>query len=159
MSTLPPSLSPATSVSVPPPPRGWFSRNWKWFVPLIVITPILLFTLFIGGIVAFVFGVMKSSEPYKHAVQVVTHDPQALQALGSPVEIGSLVSGSTNETNGIGQANLSIPVHGSAHAGKLYLIAEKSGAEWEYQKLQLWVDGESGGIDLLHHTPVAPEDK
>ena len=159
MSTLPPAFSPASSVAAPPPARSWFSRNWKWFVPLVVITPILLFTLFIGGIVAFVFGIMKSSEPYKHGVQVVTHDPQALRALGAPVEIGSLVSGSTHETNGIGDANLAIPVHGSVHAGKLYVIAEKSDREWEYKKLQLWVDGEPNGIDLLHHNIVVPEDK
>ncbi len=124
-----------------------------------VITPILLLTLFVGGIFAFVFGIMKSSEPYKHGVEVVSHDPQALQALGSPVETGSLVSGNVNESNGSGDANLSIPVHGSTHAGKLYVIATKSGGGWEYQKLQLWVDGQSEGIDLLHHTTVTPDEK
>src|SRR5258708_18000676 len=159
MSTLPPAFSPANSVAAAPPPRSWFSRNWKWFVPLVVITPILLFTLFIGGIIALVFGIVKSSEPYKHGVQVVTHDPHALRALGSPVEIGSLVSGSTNETGASGEANLAIPVHGSAHAGQLYVIAEKSGPEGEYKKLQLWGDGDPNGIELLHHTIVVPEDK
>src|SRR5258708_5519295 len=127
-----PSFSPSAFASSPPPNPSWFSRNWKWFVPVIVITPILLLTLFIGGIFAFVFGIMKSSEPYKHTVEVVTHDPQALQALGAPVEIGRLVSGNVNTVEDSGEADLSIPVHGSVHEGKVYVIAKKSSGVWHY---------------------------
>ncbi len=154
-----PSFSPSAFASSPPPNPSWFSRNWKWFVPVIVITPILLLTLFIGGIFAFVFGIMKSSEPYKHTVEVVTHDSQALQALGAPVEIGRLVSGNVNTTEDSGEADLSIPVHGSAHEGKVYVIAKKSSGVWHYEKIQLWVNGESSGLDLLHHATVSPEER
>jgi len=125
----------------------------------VVITPILLFTLLIGGIFTFVFGIMKSSEPYKHTVEIVTHDPQAIQVLGAPVEIGRLVSGNVNTTEDSGEADLSIPVHGTAHEGKVYVIAKKSSGVWHYEKIQLWVTGESNGLDLLHHATVSPEER
>jgi hypothetical protein len=154
-----PSFSPSAFASSPPPNPSWFSRNWKWFVPVIVITPILLLTLFVGGIFVFVFGILKSSEPYKHTVEVVTHDPQALQALGAPVEIGRLASSNVNTTEDSGEADLSIPVHGTAHEGKVYVIAKKSSGVWHYEKIQLWVNGESNGLDLLHHATVSPEER
>ena len=37
----------------PPQPiqrPGWFSRNWKWFIPTIIVGPILLIVLFVGGL-------------------------------------------------------------------------------------------------------------
>jgi hypothetical protein len=124
-----------------------------------VITPVLLFALFIGGIATFVFGIMKSSEPYKHTVEVVTHDPQALQALGPPVKIGWVVSGNVNTTPDSGDADLSIPVSGSAHEGKVYVVAKKSVGVWHYEKIQLWLDGVPNGLDLVNHTTVTPEER
>ena len=56
---------------LPPPTvqgHNWFSRNWKWFIPTVILVPILAIALFVGGILSFVFGMIKSSEPYQHAV-------------------------------------------------------------------------------------------
>jgi hypothetical protein len=53
----------------------------KWFVPAAIGVSILLVALFAVSIAELVFGIMKSSDPYKHGVELVTHDPQAEQAL------------------------------------------------------------------------------
>ena len=66
---------------------------------------------------------------------------------------------SINTTNDSGDADLSIPVSGSARSGKLYIIAKKSAGVWHYEKLQLWIDGQSSGIDLLHGSTVPPEER
>ncbi len=154
--TVPAPSSPAPYT---PQPKSWFSRNWKWFIPVVVLVPVLLLVLFIGGILSLVFGMVKSSEPYKHGVAVVISDPQAVRALGAPVKVGRLVSGNINTSNDSGDADLSIPVSGSAHSGKLYVIAKKSAGVWHYEKLQLWIDGQSSGLDLLHQTNVPPEER
>ncbi|HWX56844.1 MAG TPA: cytochrome c oxidase assembly factor Coa1 family protein [Verrucomicrobiae bacterium] len=154
-----PAPPPPPAASHIPPKKGWFSRNWKWFVPLVVLTPILLIGLFAGVVLTFVFGLLKSSEPYKHGVEVVMRDPRAQQALGPPVKIGRLVSGNVNTTLDSGEADLGIPVYGSAHEGKVYVIAKKSAGVWHYEKIQLWLEGQPSGLDLLTHTTVSPEER
>jgi hypothetical protein len=137
------------------PAQSWFSRNWKWVVPLAVGAPLL----FVGGILSLVFGIMRSSEPYKYSTKLVMHDPQALQALGLPVKIGWLVTGSVNIDGSSGYADLAIPVKGGLHPGKLYVIAKKSMDVWHYESIQLGIEGQSSKLDLLHHIMVQPEER
>jgi hypothetical protein len=148
--------TPPSPIPYLPPQKHWFSRNWKWFVPVAVLGSVLLFALVIGGLLSLVFGFIRSSEPYKHAVAVVMTDPLAVQALGRPIKVGIIVSGNINIINDSGSADLAIPVHGSAHSGKVYVIAKKSAGVWRYEKLQLWIDGQPGGLDLLQHSTVPP---
>src|SRR5258708_32413249 len=86
--TVPAPSSPAPYT---PQPKSWFSRNWKWFIPVVVLVPVLLLVLFIGGILSLVFGMVKSSEPYKHGGAGVISGSQALRALGAPAKVGSRV--------------------------------------------------------------------
>ena len=51
-----------------PPPSTWWSRNWKWCVPVLAVLLLALFAAFVFGILMLVFGAMKSSEPYRHAM-------------------------------------------------------------------------------------------
>ena len=50
MTTLPPVPTPAFSTD--PPPPTWFSKNWKWFVPVIVLATAVLFAAFVAIIFA-----------------------------------------------------------------------------------------------------------
>jgi len=50
------------------PRKGWFGRNWKWFVPTGCMTIIVLIAAFVGGIFALVVGSMKSSDAYTLAM-------------------------------------------------------------------------------------------
>src|SRR5258708_18828143 len=104
--TVPAPSSPAPYT---PQPKSWFSRNWKWFIPVVVLVPVLLLVLFIGGILSLVFGMFKSSEPYKHGVAVVINDPQDVLALDQPVKIRRLVSRNINTANDSCDASLCIP--------------------------------------------------
>ena len=54
------------------PQRSWWSRNWKWVVPvgcLVVLLPILALGGFIGGILAIVFGSIKSTDVGQEAIR------------------------------------------------------------------------------------------
>jgi hypothetical protein len=144
----------------PPPPavprETWFSRNWKWFLPTVIIVPILLLVLFAGAIASMVFGMMKSSEPYHHAVEVASHDPRVVRELGTPIETGWLVSGSFNVSGPSGEANLGIPLKGPLHNATVYVVAKKSEDVWTYQRLRVRVEGETVAINLLNVNPLAP---
>lgn len=133
-----------------PPQQNWFSRNWKWFVPLLVLG----FLSLVGGFLALIFGLLKSNEPYKHAVEVVMHDPLSTSTLGAPIQTGWLVTGSIRLNNNSGIADLAIPVRGQLHNGKVYVLAHKFAGKWSYERIILLVDDQEGQIDLLHHEQI-----
>src|SRR5262249_2787694 len=148
------------STPLPPPPGsqpGWFARNWKWFLPTVVLGPILLAALFIGGVVSLVFGMMKSSEPYQHAVEVATNDARAPRQLGEPITPGWYAGGNINVSGAAGAAELLIPLNGKLRHGTLYVSARKSDGIWSYQRLELAVDGGAERINLLASPPQEEE--
>src|SRR5262245_60524532 len=104
---------------------GWFARNWKWFLLTVVLGLILLAALFIGGVVSLVFGMMKSSEPYQHAVEVATNDVRATRQLGEPIMPGWYAAGNINVFGAAGAVELLIFLNGKLRHGILFVSARK----------------------------------
>jgi hypothetical protein len=144
-----------SSNSLPPPPPSPYGgaaypapqqqqrRKWslKRTIIVAVAAALLLVALFIAGIVTLIFGFMRSSEPYKHAVDLATHDTRVQTRLGPPVKVGWLLQGNIREVNDAGTAELSIPVQGSVDKGTLYVFAKRAGGRWDYQTLEVHVEG------------------
>ena len=66
-------------------PRGWWSRNWKWFVPTVLLIMILICC---GGPIAIFYGgvsVLRNTEPYVKIMQMIQANPEAQEALGQPI--------------------------------------------------------------------------
>lgn len=143
--TPPPPITPGAA----PAPRGWWSRNWKWFVPVGCLTLLLLIFLFIGAIMMMVFGAMKSSDVYAQALDRARNHPQVQEALGTPIEDGMFVTGSVNVSGTSGKADLTIPIKGPKGEGAIYLDAVKFAGEWEYRRLEVGVEGQPRRINLL----------
>jgi hypothetical protein len=142
--------APAPPISLP---KTWFSRNWKWFVPTVLLGLVLLLALFVGGIVTFVFGLMKSSEPYQHAVAVASSNPDIVRELGRPLSPGWYVTGNINVSGTSGEADMAIPLKGTLHRGTVYVTAKKTNGVWTYNKLEMLVEGHEYPIELLR-TPA-----
>jgi Cytochrome oxidase complex assembly protein 1 len=150
-------------IPAPPPPaltlpKSWFSRNWKWFVPTLVLGLVLLIAAAVGALLTFVFGLLKSSEPYQHAVAVASSNPDVVRELGAPIAPGWFASGSIQVSANSGDANLSIPLNGKLRHGTVYVVAKKTDGVWSYDKLEMLVEGRDR-IELLPHPPPQPEDK
>jgi hypothetical protein len=156
-----------SSGSIPPPPptpggtvylspEQWADRRKliKRTIIIVLSAVLLIAGLFVGGILALVFGLLKSSEPYKHSVQVATNDPRVQARLGAPVKPGWMFGGSIREVNDDGTANLNIDLVGAANKGTLYVEAKKTAGTWSYQTLTLKVQGQAD-LDLLQpgHDP------
>lgn len=124
-----------------PPPSTWWSRNWKWCVPVLAALLLALFAAFVFGILMLVFGAMKSSEPYRHAMTQAQTDPAVTAALGVPIQAGWLVQGNFSSNGPDGEANLSIPLDGPKGDGTLFVVAKKHAGEWRYETLAVNVDG------------------
>src|SRR4051794_33678843 len=114
----------------PAPKRSWWGRNWKWVVPVGCLLPLLSCG---GGIIAIFFGVtgiIKSSEPYKHALALAQSNPAVVAALGTPITAGKFSGGTYNVSNGSGSANFVIPISGPKGSGAIYVVATRSGGKW-----------------------------
>jgi hypothetical protein len=129
--------------------KGWFKRNWKWFVPVGCLSIILMLVAFVAAIIVFVFGAIKSSDVYQQALAKAKANGAVVRELGEPIEPGWLVSGSIDVGNDSGNANLSIPVSGPRKSGTIYTVATKKQGRWEFTTLEMEVDGESRRINLL----------
>ena len=145
---MPPSGMPPGSAPPPARPRGWFGRNWKWFVPLVIVLPLIVCCGGITAIVGGVFGMIKSSEPYKHALATAQANPQVIAALGTPVEAGFMAGGTINVNNNNGNAELVIPIKGSKGSGVVSVSATKTNGVWTYEKLEFQQPGSQQAIDL-----------
>jgi len=96
-----------------------------------------------------VFSAVKSTDVYKDALARAKSHPAVIEALGSPVTEGFLVSGNTNVNGASGEANLAIPVSGPKGKGTIYVGAKKSLGRWDYSGLVLEIADTHHRIDLL----------
>jgi hypothetical protein len=133
----------------PPEQKGWFGRNWKWFVPTGCLSLIALAGAIVVAVVYLAFGTIKSSYPYQEAMTRTRANADAVRALGEPIEAGWLISGNINVNNSSGSADLSIPVSGPKKSGKVYVVATKRMGSWSLSALELEVEGDAKRINIL----------
>ncbi|PYQ30436.1 MAG: hypothetical protein DMF56_06385 [Acidobacteria bacterium] len=93
------------------------------------------FIAFCAFIFFVVFGAMRRSEPYRHAIAVAQSDPRVIATLGSPVKVSFFFTGSINTHNNDGDAKLDIPISGPKGAGILHVTATKTDGKWFYNRM------------------------
>jgi hypothetical protein len=156
MSTQPDPMgySAGASLGATPtaPRKSWFSRNWKWFVPVILIVVFGLPLVVMGS----VFAAMKNSDAAKESVLKAQANPRVVQKLGTPIEEGWLVSGSINTSTTSGDADLAVPISGPKGQGKVYVTAHKSAGAWNYSVMEVAFEGSKARINLLVGDAAAP---
>ena len=116
---------------------------------------LVLFVSFVASVALIVFSAMKSADVYKDALARVQAHPSVIEALGSPIKEGFLVSGNTNVNGASGEANLSIPISGPNGKGTIYVAASKSLGRWNYSGLVLEIAKTRQRIDLLQRPAPA----
>jgi len=133
--------------------QGWWSRNWKWFVPVVCLGALVICIGCIVLLVVVIRGasseIIKSTDVCQIAMTELRANAQAVESLGTPIEIGAGVGGSYEVTGPSGSADLSIPVSGPKGSGTLYVVAKKSAGTWRFEVLELAVEGVTERIDLL----------
>ena len=121
--------------------KSWFSRNWKWAVPVggcLVI--IIAFVIFAGSMIFGLTSLFQGSTPYKQALELAQSNPQVIEKLGEPVEKNGALKGSFTLSNNEGHANFDIPIKGSKGNAILYIDADKQGDAWIYHTLEVVLD-------------------
>lgn len=146
MQTTPSPVTPAR-------PDGWWSRHWKWAVPALAALALSLLAGFVALIISMVFGMIKSSDAYKLALERAQASPAATAALGTPIQEGWFTMGNIEVNGPMGEANLQIPISGPKSEGDLFVEARKSAGTWTFQTLEVQVDAGGQRIDLLDEEP------
>jgi hypothetical protein len=131
------------------PQKSWWARNWPWLVPVGCVGLILLLIGFVVAILAVVSASIRSSEPYRLALENARNNAEVVAAIGEPIEVGWLVSGSINVTGPSGEADLSLPLRGPAGAATLYLTATKERGKWTFEHLEVELSANKERIDLM----------
>ena len=148
---------PSGPLAVPAQPhKSWFARHWKSILSIGCLGLILLVVAFVGGIFLLVETSIKSSHAYTEAMTRAQQSPQVLEKIGQPLQPGWFISGSINTSGSSGNADFSIPLSGSKGKGTLYVVAKKSAGLWQFETLQVEVEGESQRIDLLQAEQKIP---
>jgi hypothetical protein len=132
-----------------PPRASWWSRNWKWCVPVLCVVGIGLFAATCLSFVMFVMNMLHASPPYQEAMQRTRASPAVVAALGAPIEADFLITGHIGYSGEAGSANFLIPVHGPRGSATVDVEAEKHAGVWHYSVLTVTVSATGQRINLL----------
>ncbi|MFZ0885945.1 MAG: cytochrome c oxidase assembly factor Coa1 family protein [Candidatus Acidiferrales bacterium] len=149
-----PSYPSAGSLPYQQRPRTWFDKNWKWFVPMVVVVGALVIAAFVGAVLYGVESMFRNSYPYQQAVQRATASPAVAEKIGQPLHIGWFVAGNVNFSGSEGSATMSVPISGPKGSGHIVVVGKKHADRWTFEILQVNVEGQDEPIPLLHPEPA-----
>lgn len=137
-------------------PRGpgtfarWWTRNWLWVVPAMLILVSLLAAGGFFGVRAVVDGMVRSSWAYTESMERAEAHPGVIDALGEPLVTPRFLQGEvSSKPDGSGSAELRVPIEGPAGKGTLVVIAERRRGKWSFETAEVEVEGRDEAIDLL----------
>jgi hypothetical protein len=133
-------------------PRGWWSRNWKWFVPTVLLIMILICC---GGPVGFLylaFSKLYNSEAYKMTMQKIATSEELKQELGQP--INNLYNPPPSfrmeeNADGSGLVDARWEVEGPKGRGRAHVEARMRDNKWEIVTIDVTIVSNNKKI-VLH---------
>jgi hypothetical protein len=106
--------------------RGWFRRNWLWFVPTL-----LLGIVVVGGAAGYwaLFVRVYQLDVYKDAMKQIEADPKVKQALGDSIQPGKWPAPAARLE--ASEQDLRWPLQGTKTRAKAHLNAKLMQGKWE----------------------------
>jgi len=119
--------------------RGWWSRNWLWFVPTLLLTMVVLCCGCPAGIFYWVFNKVYDLEVFQIAMAKIEADDGLRQELGQPIEIVRWPppAFSIEATNGSGEADIRWEIEGPKGRAKAHVHARLTDNRWEVVILEV----------------------
>lgn len=141
------------------PQGGWFSRNWKWAVPVGCLG-LIASCVCMGAIAGFMgFNAIKNNTAYVQALAIAMADDEVQATLGTPIDTSFMgQQSSVKIEGGRSVAQFAIPLKGPKAEGTLRVDAVKTGDDWDYQVFQVDVPGREP-IDLRHKVGGPPRER
>jgi hypothetical protein len=110
------------------PQRGWFGRNWKWFVPLLL----LLIVVVVGaGYGCWFYQRILGNEAYQKAMVKIAADKDIVTALGESIKL-RYFSPTPSFRRDAGETDILWTVVGSAEKqAKVHVFQRLMSGKWE----------------------------
>jgi hypothetical protein len=132
--------------------QSWFHRNWKWFVPTLLVMAVVCFGVMVLSLVQYSF---RNSGVFEMALVRARHSPRVVEAVGPSIKTGWFIGGSIQTKGATGWAELSIPISAERGEGTVFIRASKRANVWEPSVLVFENDGGDESIDLLREAAPA----
>lgn len=137
--------------------QSWFTRNWKWVIPLGCLVPMLCCGSFITATYFGISSMIEHSVAFKDAMTLAGSNSEVENTLGTPLKAGMGVTGTIKENNGTGMADFRVPLSGPKGKGTLHVVAAAlKPDQWVLSEAELNVEG-GARIDLLQGDARAPD--
>lgn len=126
--------------ALPPARAGWWTRNWKWLVPILVLAVLLFMVASIGLFAMGLMSSMRSNDAYRQAVEAARSSEALSEAMGEPVRPDWYLTGKVAYENGHRTAKLSIPLLGGRENATLTVDAYGDDGDWTFDTLEAQLD-------------------
>ena len=136
------TLPPPAPERAPRDEGGWMARAGLKTLKLAGVA-------FLRLLLSVVFRGFKSSGAYKEALERARSHSEVRRELGERIQAGWWVSGSLAVDGPCGQARFVTPLVGTRGRGLLRVQARKTQDRWQYDVLEVLVEGSSRPVSLL----------
>ncbi|MDP1824103.1 MAG: cytochrome c oxidase assembly factor Coa1 family protein [Archangium sp.] len=147
-------MTPNANAEPPMQQPGWFSRNWKWLLPVGCVVPLMCCGVFGLGTYFAASKMIEGSGAFAEAFAKASQNEEVTAALGAPITPGFGMSGEIKQNNDHGTADFTVPLKGSKGSGSMHVVARQRGGVWQFET----IDVEAGGktINVLAGSAKEP---
>ena len=130
--------------------ESWFTRNWKWALPLGCLSTIGLFVvgIILFGIIGFSKIFNGNNDVTSKAIDLINNEQVIVQQLGSPIDSNGMMQGAISTTNDGGNADISVPLKGPNGTGTMFIKAVKVNDKWNYERIAVQIDKTNEIIEI-----------
>ena len=134
--------------------KSWWSRNWKWFIPLITVLLIGMITISTSKVGESISDITKAYADvsiYENAIEKAQQNEQVKELLGELKPIGNMaiVEGSVIYSNNNNSVDMSLRIKGSKGRGKIDISADRNESEWNYKKINIRIKEPKQTITII----------
>jgi hypothetical protein len=127
-------LDPNLQQFEPPKQRGWWSRNWLWFVPTLLLGCVIVCCGCLGGGVYLAYRSFPF-EVFTMAMEKIDADEALRQELGQPIApVMTRAMSFRKETR---EADIRWEIEGPKGRAKAHVTARKEGDRWDLIVLEV----------------------
>ncbi|MDP2060532.1 MAG: cytochrome c oxidase assembly factor Coa1 family protein [Flavobacteriaceae bacterium] len=122
--------------------KSWIKKSWKWFVPLIGIVLILIFSVFPSGFDKILGDYSKAytdSKLYETALERVRLNERIKEVLGAvePIDVMTILNGSVDYSDDNKSVNSTIKISCEKGKAMLDISADRIDEIWIYKKINV----------------------
>lgn len=130
------------------PPRGWWTRHWRWAVPLVVVLALMIVVGCSMGWLLRWSALAHASPPMREAMRRAACSPEVVSLLGEPLQADRLPHGDLRVgPDGRQDVGLMVGVEGPLAAGWLIVRGTRMDDSWDYPVMYV-LDEHEQTIDL-----------